>query len=310
MNKQLLAFASSAVLLGLVGGCSRPAVKSDGSSTVFPVTEAVAEQFRGEQPDVRVIVGRSGTGGGFKKFSAGEIDLCNASRPISDSERTACEDAGVEFVELEVAFDGLAVMVNPENDWVDCLTVEQLKAIWQPDSAVSKWSDLNTEWPDEQIKLYGPGTDSGTFDYFTEVIVGKTASSRDDYHQSEDDNALVTGVAGDKYSLGYFGLAYYEENKDKLKLLKIDSGDGNCIAPSQESVRDNTYQPLSRPLFIYVRKSSLERPEVRSFVKFYLDSVSDEELIRDVGYVPVPDEVAERNKQLLEEALPATTPTT
>jgi phosphate transport system substrate-binding protein len=303
MRTPLKDYVLFAVLAGLVGGCSRPAVKADGSSTVFPITEAVAEEFRDEHPGVRVIVGRSGTGGGFQKFAAGEIELCGASRPIKESERKACEQAGVEFVELVVAFDGLAIVVNPENDWVDCLTVEQLRAIWQPDSAATKWSDIDSEWPDEVIKLYGPDTDSGTFDYFTEVIVGKTASSRGDYMQSADDNVLVTGVAGDKYSLGYFGLAYYEENKAKLKLLKVDTGDGNCIAPSLETVRDNTYKPLSRPLLVYVRTSSLKRPDVRAFVKFYLDSVRNEELITDVGYVPVPDEVAERNKQVLEKAL-------
>jgi phosphate transport system substrate-binding protein len=283
-------------------------VKADGSSTVFPVTEAVAEEFRHAQPRVRVIVGRSGTGGGFKKFIHGEIDICNASRPISESEKEACQKAGVEFIELEVAFDGLAVLVNPKNHWVDCLTVEQLKAIWQPESAIEKWSDVDPEWPDGEIELYGPGTDSGTFDYFTEVIVGETAKSRDDYTQSEDDNVLVTGVAGDEYSLGYFGLAYYEENREKLKLLAVDGGDGNCVKPTMETVRDNTYQPLSRPLFIYVRKSSLERPEVKTFVQFYLDNVGS--LVPVVGYVPVSEEVAAKSKELLEEALSSLAPAT
>ena len=197
-----------------VSGCSKPSIQVDGSSTVYPITEAVAEEFKTEQPDVRVTVGLSGTGGGFKKFVDGEIDICDASRPIKDAEIAACKANGIEYVELEVAFDGLSVVVNPENDWVDCMTVEQLKALWQPESAVQKWSDLNPDWPSEPIKLYGPGTDSGTFEYFTEAIVGEARKSRGDYSPSEDDNMLVTGVSGGKYALGYFGFAYYEENKD------------------------------------------------------------------------------------------------
>jgi phosphate transport system substrate-binding protein len=260
----------------------------------------VVEEFRKEQPGVRVTVGRAGTGGGFKKLSHGEIDICDASRPINEVERKACEANGIEFVELEIAFDGLSVVVNPKNDWCDCLTVEDLKRLWQPESAVSKWSDLNPNWPERQIKLYGPGTDSGTFDYFTEAVVGKQGSSRSDYSPSEDDNSLVTGVAGDTDALGYFGMAYYEENQDRLKALGIDAGDGNCVKPSLETVRNHTYKPLSRPLFIYVRKSSLSRPEVRSFVKFYLDNVS--KLVEVVGYVPLPDEVLEKSKQTFSEA--------
>jgi phosphate transport system substrate-binding protein len=286
--------------LVLAGGCGRPAVKADGSSTVFPITEAVAEEFRGQQPRVRVIVGRSGTGGGFKKFTHGEIDICDASRPISESEKKACQEAGVEYIELEVAFDGLAIVVNPKNDWVECLTIDQLRAIWEPGSRIKKWSDLDPKWPDEEIELYGPGTDSGTFDYFTEVIVGTTGKSRDDYTQSEDDNVLVTGVAGDEYSLGYFGLAYYEENKHRLKLVGVDPGDGDCVMPTADTVRDNSYRPLSRPLYIYVRKSSMESPEVRAFVKFYLDQVG--ELVSVVGYVPVADEIEAKNEQVLDEA--------
>jgi phosphate transport system substrate-binding protein len=288
-------------LLVLGGGCGRQSVRIDGSSTVFPITEAVAEEFRHEQSGVRVIVGQSGTGGGFKKFSHGEIDICDASRPISDSEKKACHEAGVKYIELEVAFDGLAIVVNPKNDLIECITIEQLKKIWQPNSPIKKWSDLDAKWPAKEIELYGPGTDSGTFDYFTEVIVGDTGKSRDDYTQSEDDNVLVTGVAGDQYSLGYFGLAYYEENNEKLKLLSVDPGDGNCVTPTAETVRDNSYRPLSRPLYIYVRQSSLEQPQVRAFVKFYLDNVA--KLVPDVGYVPVTDEVAAKNKAVVEEAL-------
>ncbi len=296
-------FAGLAIIAAalLAGGCSRQAVKVDGSSTVLPITEAVGEVFREQRPDVHIIGGRAGTGGGFKKFSHGEIDICNASRPISDVEKQACAKNGIEYLSFIVAFDGLSICVNPKNDWCDCITVEQLKAIWQPESAVEKWSDVDPAWPAEEIELYGPGTDSGTFDYFTEVIVGETAKSRDDYTQSEDDNVLVTGVAGDEYSLGYFGLAYYDENKDRLKLLAVDGGDGNCVKPTMETVRDNTYSPLSRPLYIYVRKSSLERPEVKAFIQFYLEQVGS--LVPVVGYVPVSDEVAAKNKEVLEEAL-------
>ncbi|MEX0641271.1 MAG: PstS family phosphate ABC transporter substrate-binding protein [Pirellulales bacterium] len=290
----------------LATGCSKSSIKVDGSSTVLRVSEAVVEEFRKEQPEVRVTVGRAGTGGGFKKLSHGEIDICDASRPINEIERQACEANGIEFVELEIAFDGLTVVVNPKNNWCDCLSVEQLKALWQPESAVNKWSDLNPAWPDREIKLYGPGTDSGTFDYFTEAIVGKAGSSRADYSPSEDDNSLVTGVAGDADALGYFGLAYYEENQNRLKVLGIDPGDGKCVIPSQETVRDHSYKPLSRPLFIYVRKSSLERSEVRSFVEFYLDQVGN--LVEVVGYVPLPDDVLAKSKQNLAEVLSSQTP--
>ena len=300
--------ASAAAALVFAIGCQKPSVNVDGSSTVFPITEAVAEEFRAERPNVRVIASRSGTGGGFKKFSSGEIEICGASRPIKDTERQACEEAGVDYVELEVAFDGLAVVVNPANDWCDCLTVDQLKAIWQRDSAASRWNDLNPEWPDEEIELYGPGTDSGTFDYFTEVIVGEVGSSRGDYTQSEDDNVLVTGVAGDEFALGYFGLAYFEENKERLKLLAVDPGDGNCVQPTMETVRSNAYTPLSRPLFIYVRKASLDREEVRSFVEFYLSKVGS--LVPEVGYVPVSEEVEQENRRVFEAAVAPVKPTT
>ncbi|MCI0334627.1 MAG: PstS family phosphate ABC transporter substrate-binding protein [Planctomycetes bacterium] len=290
----------------LAGGCSRTTVKVDGSSTVQPITDAVGEVFHDARPDIHVIGGRSGTSGGFEKFGNGEIDICNASRPISDEEKEACAANGIEYVSFEIAFDGLSVCVNPKNTWCDCLSVEQLKAIWQPESAVSNWSDLDPAWPDEKIKLYGAGTDSGTFDYFTEAIVGEKRKSRGDYTQSEDDNVLVTGVAGGQYSLGYFGLAYYENNHEKLKLLGIDPGDGNCVKPSQETVRANTYRPLSRPLFIYVRKSSLERPEVRAFVEFYLQNVDD--VVVRAGYVPAPEETYGENLELLKNTLSSLKP--
>jgi phosphate transport system substrate-binding protein len=276
-------------------------IRVDGSSTVYLITEAVAEEFRAEHPEVRSIVGFSGTGGGFKKFAAGEIDICDASRSIKDEEKVACEHNGVEFVELEVAFDGLSVVVNPENDWCNCLTVEQLKAIWQPESAVTKWSDLNPAWPDADIELFGPGTDSGTFDYFTEEIVGVAKSSRADYTASEDDNMLVTGVEGSKYALGYFGFAYYQENSDRLKLLGVDPGDGHCVQPSLETVRSNSYRPLSRPLYIYVNVASLKRPEVASFVRFYVEQVGT--LAPEVGYVPLSDELAAKTRRVFDQAM-------
>jgi len=289
----------------LASGCSRaPVVKVDGSSTVLPITNAVAEEFRlQEGSKVRIAGSLSGTGGGFKRFCRGELDICNASRSISDGERSLCGKNGVEFIALTVAYDGLVVVVNLQNDWCDCLTTDQLKAIWKPNSPIAKWSDIDSNWPDEPIRLYGPDTDSGTFDYFTEAIVGERASSRSDYSQSADDNVLVRGVEGDKYALGYFGMAYYEGNHDKLKLLGVDAGDGQCIKPSEETVRNHTYRPLSRPLFIYVRTSSLARPEVREFVKFYVERVGG--LVSSVGYVPVPEEVAAKNQQVLEDALKA-----
>lgn len=314
LHETMLCFGLLALTIGCTNAPDNPdlsagslsgSVKIDGSSTVYPITEAVAEEFRTVQPKVKVTVGISGTGGGMKKFTVGEIDVCNASRKIKDKEIAACEENNVELIELEVAFDGLAVVINPENDWCECLTVDQLKELWRPESAVKKWSELNPDWPDEAINLYGPGTDSGTFDYFTKAIVGEEKASRADYTASEDDNVLVNGVQSDRYALGYFGYAYYSENKGKLKLLGVDGGDG-CITPSQETVRALTYQPLSRPLFIYVRKSSLARPEVQKLVEFYLENC--DQLSTDVGYVPISDEVAAQNKQRLQDALPAAAP--
>lgn len=290
----------------LLAGCSRTTVKIDGSSTVLPITEAVGEIFREQESSVHIIGGRSGTGGGFKKFSAGEIDICNASRPISDVEKEACAKNKIEFTVFEVAYDGLSVCVHPKNDWCDCLTVDQLKAIWQPESTVTKWSDLDPKWPEHEFKLYGPGLDSGTFDFFTKAIVGEEKKSRSNFTQSEDDNVLVTGVSGDQYSLGYFGLAFYENNHKKLKVLGIDSGDGNCVKPSQETVRALTYKPLSRPLYIYVRTLSLERPEVRAFVEFYLQNVS--QVVQRAGYVPAPEEIYSENLELLKSTLSALKP--
>lgn len=275
-------------------------ISIDGSSTVYPVSAAVAEEFGASHAEANPIVKLSGTGGGMKKFAAGEIDIADASREMKPSEAEKCEEAGIEFIRLSVAYDGLAVVVHPDNDWCDSLTVEQLKKIWQPDDHVENWSDLNPDWPEEKIELYGPGTDSGTFDYFTEEIVGEAKASRTDYSPSEDDNVIVNGVSNNKYAMGYFGYAYYAENSGKLKVLGVDNGDGP-VEPSMETVMDNSYAPLSRPLFIYVSKKSLERPVVAEFCNFYLTKAA--ELAEEVGYVPVPDDVAAENQKTLKSAL-------
>jgi len=258
----------------------------DGSSTVYPITEAMAEEFgKSQGGNVRVTVGVSGTGGGFKRFCAGETQISDASRPIKDAEQEQCAAAGVEYLDLLVGIDGLAVVVNPQNTAVQCLKVEELKRLWEPGSKVNTWAQVRAGLPDEPIKLYGPGTASGTFDYFTEAIVGKEDASRGDYSASEDDNVLVQGVAGDRNALGYFGFAYYQENKDKLKAIEIDGGTG-CVAPTPETVASGTYQPLSRPLFIYVNREALKRPEVMEFVRFYIEMAP--ELVPQVGYVARP----------------------
>lgn len=264
-------------------------VKIDGSSTVYPITEAVAEEFRVDQPNVKVTVGVSGTGGGFKKFSRGETDINDASRPIKDQEATICTESNIKYVQLTIAFDGLAVLVNKENTWVDHFTVEELKKIWEPSAQgkITRWSQIREGWPDETFNLYGPGVASGTYDYFTEVIVGESGSSRGDYTASEDDNVLVQGIAGDKNSIGFFGLAYYEENQDKLKLVGVDNGTG-AIEPNSQTVKDGTYAPLSRPIFIYVNDVAAKRPEVVEFVNFYLKNAPT--LVPDVGYIPLPAE--------------------
>ena len=259
-------------------------IEIDGSSTVFPVTAAVAEEFRKEHGGVQVNVGFSGTGGGFKRFAAGETAISDASRPIKDSEKEAAEANGIDYIELKIGTDGLSVMVSPENDFVDCLSIEQLHEIWKPESTVNNWNQINPAWPDDKINLYGPGTDSGTFDYFTEEVNGEAKVSRADYTASEDDNVLVRGIAGDRNALGYFGFAYYAENADKLKILGVDSGEG-CVVPSPETIEDGSYNPLSRPLFIYVAVDELrDRPEVAAFVDFFLDNAPT--LVREVGYIP------------------------
>lgn len=254
----------------------------DGSSTVFPVTQAAAEEFRKTYPNVQIPVGISGTGGGFKKFSVGETVISDASRPIKDSEREAAAANGIEFIELTVALDGLSVMVNPSNDFVDCLTTEELRMIWEPGSSVDNWSQVRSEFPDRRMVLYGPDADSGTFDYFTDEINGEEGAIRREFFPAVDDNVLVQGIAGDSGALGYFGYAYYIANADKLKLVAVDSGDG-CVYPTDETVNNGTYSPLSRPLYVYVNIASLDRPEVRAFVDFYLENGAD--LAAGAGYV-------------------------
>lgn len=274
-------------------------IRIDGSSTVYPITQAIAEEFMGENPGVNVTVGVSGTGGGFEKFTRGEIEISDASRPIKDEEKARAEENGIAYTELEVALDGIAVVVNQQNDWVDHLTVEELKKIWEPNSKVKKWSDIRPGWPDQPINLYGPGTDSGTFDYFTDEIVGEEGASRTDYTASEDDNQLVTGVANDKYALGYFGYAYYVENKDKLRAVPIDAGNGP-VEPNDETVAKGTYKPLSRPLFIYINNEAYKtRPEVKAFVDYYLEVVKD--VASEVGYIALKDDVLAEQVAKLEQ---------
>jgi phosphate transport system substrate-binding protein len=266
-------------------------VQVDGSSTVFPITEAVAEEFqKAKKGKVKVTVGIAGTGGGFKKFCRGETDISDASRPILKQEMEACKGAGIEYFELPIAYDALTVIVNPKNDWVKALTVPDLKKMWEPSAQgkVTNWNQVRSEWPNAPLKLFGPGADSGTFDYFTEAIVGKAKSSRGDFTASEDDNVLVQGIINDRNALGYFGFSYYVENQNKLKAVPIDVGKGP-VAPSPKTVEDGTYQPLSRPIFIYVSKKSMDKPEVREFVEFYLKNAPN--LVRQVKYVPLPQSV-------------------
>jgi phosphate transport system substrate-binding protein len=278
-------------------------ITADGSSTVFPIMEALAEEFGKQASGVDITVDFSGTGGGFKRFCAGETDISDASRPIKDEEMATCAENGVSYYTFEIAYDGIAIVVNPENDWVTCLTVDQLSKMWAKDSTVKKWSDIDPSWPSEDIALYGPGTDSGTYDYFTQQINGEEGVSREDYTPSEDDNVLVEGVAGDKNALGFFGLAYFEQNQDRLKLLQVDGGNG-CVAPSAETVQNLTYTPLSRPLFLYVSANSLSRPEVQEFMRF---SVAEANVYtEEVGYVDSPLQVYTDDQAKLEAAIAGT----
>jgi phosphate transport system substrate-binding protein len=289
------ATAVVALVAGILGAASAPAlanalIKADGSSTVFPITEAVAEDFQKANKGLKVTVGISGTGGGFKKFCRGETDIANASRPILKKEMDACKEAGIQYIELPVAYDALTVVVNKNNDWLKSISVAELKKMWQPEAQgkVLKWNDVNPKWPDAKLALFGAGSDSGTFDYFTEAVNGKAKASRGDYTASEDDNVLVQGVARDKNAIGYFGLAYYIENQDKLKAVAIIEKDGKpAVLPSIETVMNSTYQPLARPIFIYVNAKSAAKPEVKSFVEYYLKNAP--KLVKEVKYVPLPD---------------------
>lgn len=298
---------ASAILLSSCGGGNNNAadgnenkqnlsgnISIDGSSTVYPITEAVAEEFRISFPDVKATVGLSGTGGGFKKFGRGEIDISDASRPIKAAEDSSCKANKIGYVELTVAYDGLAIIANPQNTWLNEITVAELKKIWEPEAQgkITRWNQVNPKWPNEEIHLFGAGVESGTYDYFTEAIVGKSHASRGDYTASEDDNVLVQGIATDKNALGFFGIAYYQENKEKLKLIPVNDGNDEngkgAILPSLETVKNGTYAPLSRPLFIYVNSAAANRPEVQEFTRFYLDNAAM--LSSEVGYIPMTDE--------------------
>lgn len=299
----LLLFATS---VGGCGGSHEELIRIDGSSTVFPITEAVAEEARREHPSIYVTIGKSGTGGGLKRFGRGELEVCNASRHIKPEEAASCRANGFEFLELTVAYDGIVVAINPANDFCTSLTVDQLKEVFRLDSPIKMWSDLNPAWPEEEIKLYGPGSDSGTFDFFNENILGKGEKVRTGFTQSEDDNILVNNVKAEKYSLGYFGYAYYAANSEAIKLVAIDTGDGNPVAPSVSSIGDSTYKPLSRPLLLYVRQDALVREDLRSFLNYYLDSAGD--LAEEVGYVRAPSHLTEESRQLLASATPRSLP--
>ena len=287
MNRNIL-FALVLCTLSHAMPAEAQIVQIDGSSTVFPITEAVAEEFqKAKKGKIKVTVGISGTGGGFKKFCRGETDISDASRPILKQEMDICKQAGIQYYELPIAFDALTVMVNPKNDWITSMTVADLKKIWEPSAQgkVTHWNQVRPLWPNAPLKLFGPGADSGTFDYFTEAIVGKAKASRGDFTASEDDNVLVQGIANDKNALGYFGFAYYIENQKKLKAVAIDGGKGPVL-PSAKTVEDGTYQPLSRPIFIYVSKKATEKPEVREFVEFYMQNTP--QLVKQVKYVALP----------------------
>ncbi len=313
LRTQALLFAGLIVGLSACGGsqdgaeagASSRVITADGSSTVFPVTEAVAEEFQKANAGTRVTVGSSGTGGGFQKFCRDETDVSNASRPIKATEREACANAGIDFIELPVAYDGIAIVVHPNNTWVTTMTVAELKKLWEPaaQGRIKRWNQIRPEWPNQEIRLFGAGTDSGTFDYFTEAITGKEAQSRGDYTSSEDDNVIVQGVSGDQYALGYFGYSYYEQNKDKLRLVAVDDGDesngAGPVAPSPETVAGGTYRPLSRPVFIYAKVKALQRPEVLQFLEFYLTKGAP--LVREVGYIPM----TEREQSLVRDRFTA-----
>jgi len=287
---------SAGIAASLFGACQAAklsgSIKVDGSSTVGPITTAVAEEFRTTAPDVRVTVGISGTGGGFKRFATGDLDISDASRPIKKGELDQCKKNNIEFIELPISFDGLSIVVNKKNTWVQNMTLDDLRAIFGAGRAAKNWNDVRPEWPNKPIKIFAPGTDSGTFDYFKEEVVGKDGKIRSDMSVSEDDNVLVRGVEGDDNAIGFFGFAYYVENKDRLKIVPIDAGKG-AITPSHQTIEDGTYAPFSRPLFIYVNKKSADRPEVKAFVEFYLKNVS--KLTEEVGYVKLPQAIIDKS---------------
>ena len=272
-----------------------PIIRIDGSSTVFPISEAVAEEFQKKNREVQVAIGTSGTGGGFKKFCNREIDVVNASRPIKPSEVDLCRKNKIEYIELPIAYDGIAILVNPKNNWAKSMTVKELKKIWEPEAQgkIRKWNQIRPQWPDREIHLYGPGVDSGTYDYFTAAVVGKEHSSRGDYTSSEDDNVLVQGISTDEYALGFFGAAYYEQNRDRLNAVAVDdenpSNGNGPILPFFENIANGTYQPLARPIFIYVNKNSASRQDVKEFIRFYL--TEGRPLVKEVGYVPLQEGV-------------------
>ncbi len=299
-----LAAALTVTALGFFGSAQdaraelKGAIAIDGSSTVYPITEAVAEEFRNEAAGVRVTVGISGTGGGFKRFAIGETDISDASRPIKDKEFNAAIENGVEFIEIPVSYDGLSIVINKENTWATDITIDELKKIYLEKHAAKTWQDVRADWPAEPIKAFGAGTDSGTYDYFKEVVAGEGDAIRPDMSTSEDDNVLVTGVAGNKGAIGFFGCAYYFENQDKLGVLAIVNHEGKAVKPAPTTVEDGSYNPFSRPLFIYVNRDSADRPEVDAFVKFYLDNAA--KLADEVGYVRLPSSVYEAARQRFE----------
>lgn len=272
----------------------------DGSSTVFPISESIAEEFRKKHPGIEVSVAISGTGGGFQKFIQTDIDILNASREIQESENESAEKNDIEHVQLQIGYDGLAVVVNSENDWVDYLTVDELEEIWEPSSqnSITTWNDIREEWPEEELHLYAPGVASGTYDFFTEVIIGESGSSRGDFTSSEDDNTLVQGVGSDQYALGFFGMAYFKENQEQLKLVGIDEGAGESVKPTVETVSSGDYSPLSRPLFIYITREAAQDENVQMFVDFYLERVP--QIIEDVGYVSMPDSAYQQQREKFE----------
>jgi len=307
MNRIFAALIAVVAIAGIAGVASADAnlkgsIKIDGSSTVYPITEAIAEEFMAENPNVRVTVGVSGTGGGFKKFSAGETDVSDASRPVKEKEIQAMQGNGIDFIELPVAFDGIAVCVSADNSFIDYLTTEELKRMWEPeaDGKVTHWNQIRSSFPNKPIKLYGPGTDSGTFDYFTKAINGEERACRSDFTGSEDDNVLVQGIAGNTNAIGYFGFAYLMENMDILRAVPIKH-EGKTVSPSMDTINNGTYAPLSRPIFIYVSTVSMDRAEVDEFIHYYLENAAD--IVPDVGYVPLPEEIYELGIEQFEDGV-------